>query len=220
MKQEFLLQAIGQIDDDLIVDAEQSVKRTVPLRRQIGPWAAVLLVCVGVGSAFALWRTGSGASMAAPESAAVQPVAPMAPMESQIPEKPVPSVPGALADAAASVGTVNPSESMKPVPPVEPGAAGGPAASADPTGTSDAAGSAAMITTREGAYILQPVQAESLPADCRALGTLSLAATGGTEYPVTPDARYVGCPVWVSADGAVLYLQLADGRLLCAIPAE
>ena len=246
MKQDFLLQAIGQIDDDLIMDAEQGDKRPIPLRRQIGAWAAALLVCVGVGSAFALWSTDSGASSSAPESAVLAPMAPMAP---QLPVKPVPSAPGALADTAAPAETVVPSETVAPIPPVDPGAAANPVvpvvpgASATPvvpvappssappstpfapdvtpgSGPSASAWNGPLITTQERAYLLQTVQAESLPSDCRALGSLSLAAPGGTVYPVTLDAEYVGCPVWVSADGMILYLQLADGRLLCGIPAQ
>lgn len=57
MTAEFLLDAIGQIDDDLILNAEKPVKLRPPIRQWVG-MAAVLTLCVGL-SVPLFWRTGN-----------------------------------------------------------------------------------------------------------------------------------------------------------------
>jgi len=57
---------------------------------------------------------------------------------------------------------------------------------------------------------------DSLPEGCHLLGNLSPAVSGMPRYPVTLEEKYVGCPVWESADGTTLYIQRPDGSWLSA----
>lgn len=181
MTAEFLLEAIGQIDDDLILDAEKSVKRRPPIRQWAG-MAAALALCVGLSAPLFFWRTGSK-SNAGGEAA--------------------PSASGPASGFHPSMEDSALQESARP----------------SGTGTADSSkpqASSAKFFTERGAYGLLRCTIDALPDGCRALGVLSIAVPGTTPQPSTVDADYEGCPVWESADGSTLYLQLSGGNWLAA----
>ena len=53
MTSEFLLEAIGRMDDELVTEAAEPARRSIPWLKVSG-WAAALLLCVGVASLPAL----------------------------------------------------------------------------------------------------------------------------------------------------------------------
>lgn len=68
MTSEYLLQAMGLIDDDLIAEAERPPVRHVQWTRRLSAWAAGLVLCVGLGTlllhALPLAKNSSGQSTA------------------------------------------------------------------------------------------------------------------------------------------------------------
>lgn len=182
MTSEFLLDAIGQIDDSLIFDAEKPIKRSPPIRNFAGI-AAVLALCVSLSPPF-FWRAGNNAATgeAAPSS------------------------------SGATTGGTSPNYSnMTDDMQTESSQSSKPGAAAP-----SSPGSAALFLTERGAYSLLRCRIDTLPDGCRSLGSLTQAVDGAATYPATLDADYVGCSVWESADGTILYLQLSNGNWVAA----
>ena len=71
--------------------------------------------------------------------------------------------------------------------------------------------------TQRGVYLMTvPPTVQSLPEDCIELGALVSAVPGTKAYPSTGTQELVGCSVWESADGTMLYIQMTDGKWLAA----
>ena len=79
-----------------------------------------------------------------------------------------------------------------------------------------APGSTALFLTERGSYSLLRCKIDTLPDGCRSLGSLTQAVNGAATYPATLDVDYVGCSVWESSDGTILYLQLSNGNWVAA----
>lgn len=201
MTSEHLLRAVGQIDDDLILEARRPVRRTVLLRR-LSTAAAAVVLCVGLLSAPALYshmsRSGKSSS---PDSAE----------DSDTKEYQYDVVYMPFADDAA-----NRSESSQHKGSL-------PHSSVNSDGEVTAGIFEPRFITWRGTYLpladsfaaadkLSP----TLPADAVSLGTLQLHPCDDPSVPTTPTESLVGCPVWESEDGQSLYIQLDNGLWITA----
>ena len=198
MTKEQLLDAIGQIDDDLITEAAVPVRRT-PRRALIG-LAAALVLCVGLLSLPALSpQTTSSDTAALAESASgeAENAHPTADQEFQI-----------MAD-----DTLRGEENTPK----------GPIPQASATAGKDAGVAAGVFEPRfitpRGTYL--PIEfpnpedsSPALPVDAVSLGTLQQYPCDDPSVPTTPTKSLVGCPVWESKDGSRLYIQLPDSQWL------
>ena len=194
MTGEFLLEAIGRMDDELVLEAAAPVKRYAPWKQMAGLAAAVLL-CVGVARLPGLPLKGAGT--AAPESGAAQ-------------EE---SKQHLMMDAVGGAGdyeyrteqesqTREPSASQKAESAVTDGAMG----IVEP-----------QFFTARGVYLWVELSPRtSLPEGARELGTLAEYRYGERSYPAVRGKELVGCPVWESGDGEYLYVQAADKGWLTA----
>lgn len=195
MTSEFLLEAMGQLDDELVLEAAAPAKRYVPWKQAAGLAAAILL-CVGVAH-----MPGSplkGADAAAPENGAPQ-------------EETKHHL---MADAAGSTSDYEyrteqesqvrePSASQKAESSVTDGAMG----IMEP-----------QFFTERGVYLMvAPLEQTPPPEGAKELGVLSaLQPDDGQVYPAVRARELVGCPVWESADGEYLYVQMSDEGWLTA----
>ncbi len=192
MTSEFLLDAIGQMDDELVLEAAVPARRTIPWLKVSG-WAAALVLCVGVASLPGLPpMNGAGSGAAAPEADMI------------------------LGDIATG-GTgdykyTSDQESQRQEISVNKSEAAGADGAAhdfiEP-----------RFFTKRGVYLLTADPSKpKLPneEEARELGVLVAAVPGKQVYPSTGTQSLVGCPVWESVDGKFLYVQLPDGSWLFA----
>ncbi len=202
MTSEQLLDAIGQIDDDLIAEAAVTPRR-IPLRALIG-LAAALMLCVGL--LYVPTRLSDDAKMgqaAAPEAAdgAAEDIY-LYDQEYQY-----------TADSANRDVTGKTEMSI-------------PQASVT-AGKDQANGTAAGVfeprfITPRGTYLpiaIPDPDAISLPlpADAVSLGPLQAHPCDDTALSSTPTEALVGCPVWESVDGSRLYIQLEAGWIVAEL---
>lgn len=194
MTSEFLLEAIGQMDDELVLEAAAPAKRYVPWKQVAGLAAAVLL-CVGIAHMPGSPLEGAGA--AAPENGAPQ-------EESKH---------HLMADTAGGTDdyeyrteqesqTREPSASQKAESAVTDGGMG----IVEP-----------QFFTERGVYLWVELSPRtSLPEGARELGTLTEYRYGERSYPAVRAKELVGCPVWESEDGDYLYVRVSDEGWLTA----
>lgn len=198
MTSEFLLDAIGQLDDDLVLDAAAPKKRATPWLKAAGLVAALVL-CAGIANISGLSPLrGANSGAAAPESD------------------------GALMDTTTSdiladyeyrseqeSMTQEPSAPNKSEPQ---SAVGGTQGVFEP-----------RFFTRRGVYLLTVSDSGDLkktispPENAIFLGELVAAVPGQNVYPSTGTQELVGCPVWESPDGQLLYIQFPNEEWLVAI---
>ncbi len=181
MTSEFLLDAVGHIDDDLVLEARQ-----IPKRRPI-PWgsiagiAAAVVLCVGIARIPGVlpWRGAlSGSAVQESDNAAGV---------SDVLQDQYRGDQETSTEAPAAAGKENNH-------PLEP-----------------------KFFTQRGVYLVTvPPTVQSLPEDCIELGALVSAVPGTKAYPSTGTQELVGCSVWESADGTMLYIQMTDGKWLAA----
>lgn len=195
MTSEFLLGAIGQLDDELVLEAAAPVKRHIPWR-QVSGWAAAIVLCVGIAHMPGSPLKGAGA--AAPENGA-----PEEQMKQHL-----------MADSADGAGDYEyrteqesqvqePSASQK----AESAATGGAMGIVEP-----------QFFTERGVYLLvaPPWQQTPLPEGAKELGKLTAFRYDEQVYPAVRAKELVGCPVWESEDGEYLYVQVSDEGWLTA----
>lgn len=200
MTNEFLLDAIGQMDDDLVLEAATPVRRAIPWAKVSGLAAAVLL-CVGLAHIPGLLpMKGLSTGTAAPE------------------EGNFPLFNDAILDQDVNDSYEYRSEQESQVQ--EPSAAN-KSESVTADGASQGVFEPRFFTER-GVYL--PIvpdsgsikQKTSPPESASPLGNLVSAVPGEQLYPSTGTQALVGCPVWESEDGEYLYIQLPDGDWLTA----
>ena len=196
MTSEFLLDAIGELDDELVLEAAP-LKRYIPWKQMAGLAAAVLL-CVGIAHMPGLPLNGAGA--AAPENEA--------PQEEQ-------SKHHLMADAADGAWEYK-SSSVQESQVQEPSAAMREDAE-DVGGTTQGIMEPQFFTER-GVYLLvtPPLQQMPLPEGAKELGKLTAFRHDEQVYPAVRAKELVGCSVWESEDGEYLYVQQSDGWWLTA----
>lgn len=197
MTSEFLLEAIGQLDDELVLEAAN-----IPARRgikwgQVAGWAAAIVLCVGIARIPGLLPMNGAATGAAEpqEEAALNDV-----LKDKV-----------ALDSAAEYEYRSDQESAAR----EPSAAG----KAD-SKTEDGAAQGVFepkFFTQRGVYLPTDMTKQKLPPeDKKALGELVAAVHGQSVYPATGTQELVGCPVWESEDGEYLYVQTKNGVWITA----
>lgn len=196
MTSEYLLEAIGQMDDELVLEAAAPLKRHIPWKQVAGLAAAVLL-CVGIAHMPGLPLNGTGA--AAPENGA--------PQEEQTKHH-------LMADAVDGANDYeyrSEQESVTQAP-----------SAADKADSKTAGGTQQGIMepqffTERGVYLLiAPLQQTPPPEGAKELGRLVAAEADEQVYPSVRMQELVGCPVWESEDGEYLYVQMSDEGWLTA----
>ena len=196
MTSEILLEAIGQMDDALVMEAAEPSRRTIPWSRVAG-WAAALLLCVGVASLPDLLPMNGTGSTAAPESDFI--------LGDVIPDQ----------DAKGDDYEYRSDQESQVLEPS--------AANKAESATADGATQSVMepkFFTQRGVYLLtgdDPYKPK-MPflTNANALGDLVAAVPGEQVYPSTGTQELVGCFVWESVDGKTLYIELPDGGCLVA----
>ena len=198
-----LLEAIGKLDDDLILEAEEKpTRRTFPVWQAATAAAAAVVMCAGVY----LWPAMQPAGMAAPESQVTDNTGLM---------NDVADVAGGmLADGALEdYEYKSSSESALRAPST---------ANKDTTGTTQGVFEP-VFRTEQGRYLLVgeelPLKTK-LPDDVRYLGELAATDHDKPVYPCVGTKELVGCPVWQSEDGDYLYIQSPAGGWLQATRQE
>lgn len=189
MTSEFLLEAIGQLDDELVLEAASLPKRHAVPWSTLAGLAAALVLCAGlINAPHLLYRNASGT--AAPETGGLM---------------------DQVQDGAGEYEYAADQESVMREPSAD------NKSESQATSGSTAGVMAPVFFTQRGIYMLMapPAQAK-LPDNCVSLGELSLSQPDQDIYPSTRTKELVGCPVWESPDGQILYIQLPDGMLLCA----
>lgn len=200
MKSEYLLNAIGAIDDDLIVEAEEKpVHRKLPLWQMATAAAAALVVCMGAY----LWPAMQPAGAAAPENQGVNNKFDLFADVADV-------AGGTLADGALEEYEYKTnSESSLRAP---------SAASKDGAGATQGVFEP-VFCTEQGRYVLIgeefPLKSK-LPDDVRYLGELVQTDHDKPVYPCVGTKELVGCSVWQSKDGEYLYIQSPAGGWLQA----
>ena len=201
MNTEFLLDAIGLIDDDLILDAEQQVPRpkVIPLRRKWTSWAACLAVVVVLGYGISqLPLMGMKSDSASTGSAA-------------------PSAPAASAPASSAPATDAP---MEPAP-TSPSAS---ISTGDSSSESDLMSFRVMVTIDGLTYAYSHTYpygeshgawVDRLPEGCRDVGRIEPIDEDVT-VPHTDIGCYEGSTLWLEGEGrdSTLYLELPEGGYL------
>ena len=196
MTSETLLEAIGRMDDALVMEAAEPTRRAIPWSKAAG-WAAALLLCVGVAALPDLLPM-NGTGSAAPESDFI--------LGDMIPDQDTKGDNYEYrSDQESQVW--EPSAANKAESTTADGAVGGVM---EPT-----------FFTQRGVYFLIGEEFPYKPKlpdteDLTNLGVLVAAVPGKLVYPSTGTQEYVGCPVWESTDGKTLYIQLKDGGCLFA----
>lgn len=199
MKSEHLLGAIGEIDADLIVEADEK-----PARRRRSVWrlataaAAALIVCAGVY----LWPAIQPAETAAPESQGTDNMGLMNDVADV--------AGGVLADGALEdYEYKSSSESSLRAP---------TATNKDGAGETQGVFEP-VFRTEQGRYLLVgeelPIKSK-LPDDVQYLGELAATDNAKPVYPSVGTKELVGLSVWQSADGEYLYIQSPAGGWLQA----
>ena len=198
MTSEFLLDAVGMMDDELVAEAAVPTRRTIPWLKVSG-WAAALVLCVGIASLPALMPKNASGT-AAPESDFV-----LGDMM--------------LDQDTKSDGFEYRSEQESQVK--EPSAAN---KTESASATADGAAHGLMepkFFTQRGLYMLMGDEFPYKPKlpdteHLNKLGALVTAVPGEQVYPSTGTPEYVGCTVWESVDGKTIYIELPDGSCLIA----
>ena len=194
MTSESLLDAIGQVDDDLVLEAAAPARRPIPRVKAAG-LAAALFLLVGIANLPGLLPfPGANSGAAAPESDWL------------------------LGDAMMDVDTKGKDyeyradqESQVQTPSQE-----NKSESMTADGTQQDILEPKFVTER-GVYLLvAPLQQTPPPEGAKKLGKLVAAVPGEQVYPSTGTKALVGCPVWESEDGEYLYVQLPDSKWLIA----
>ncbi len=196
MTSEFLLEAIGQMDDELVLEATAPVNRHMPWG-QVAGWAAAIVLCVGIARMPGMPWKGAGA--AAPENGA--------PQEEQTKHH----LMADAADGAWDYEYRSEQESQVQEPSTahksESAATGGAMGIMEP-----------QFFTERGVYLLvtPPLQQTPLPEGAKELGKLTAFRYDEQVYPAVRAKELVGCPVWESEDGEYLYVRQSDGWWLTA----
>ncbi|MBQ3134886.1 MAG: hypothetical protein IJB75_03635 [Oscillospiraceae bacterium] len=203
MNTEYLLDAVGHIDDELILEAEERpARRRVPVWQVATAAAAAVVVCAGLYLLPAVQPAG----MAAPEAEAQSTHNGVFGTFSDVMD----AAGGILADGAVDDRYKYMTEQSTARAPsaADKGAAGETAGVFEP-----------VFRTEQGRYVLVgeefPLQSE-LPDDVRYLGELAFTAPDEPSYPSVGTKELVGRPVWQSEDGEYLYIQNPAGGWLQA----
>ena len=193
MKREYLLDAIGLLDDDLIVEADEKPARNKrPVWQMATAAAAALIVCAGLYLVPAMQPAGT----AAPEDnqgvynefcADAEDIAG-----------------GTQADGALLDEYKYKTESEQP------------SLRAPSTAVKDGVGEMGIAEpqffTQRGVYLLTALDfMQTLPENVRYLGELSDVTSEGWGYPAVRSKELVGQSVWESVDGEHLYVQTPQG---------
>ena len=235
MNSEYLLDAMGLLDDDLIAEAEEPLTAQTPapvlwFRRWGGSIAACLAVAA-LGWVFThIGMGGGGASGGASSTGGASSAGEGAPAYST----------GAASGGAASSwdGALSGDRTEEAVPPAgnpqEPGGGSeapgdvsspgtAPSAPAGGEGPSTGAGTGSLpgevpsgsIFTEDssgGTGVYTPARyVDLLPEGAVPAGTLSLAETASGGGPSTDVAEYAGRFLWRSADGSQVFVELPEG---------
>lgn len=200
MTSEFLLDAIGQMDDDLVLEAAAPSRHPIPWAKVSG-LAAALLLCVGLAHIPGLLpMKGLSSGTAAPEADRF-PLLSDAVLDQDV-------------NDAYEYRTEQESQVQEPS-----------AANKAESVTADGASQGIMepkFFTQRGVYLLIVPASGSIkhqappPETAVSLGKLVAAVPGEQIYPSTGTQELVGCPVWESEDGQFLYIQLTNGDWLTA----
>lgn len=200
MKREHLLDAIGMLDDDLIVEAAaKPARRKLPVWQMATAAAAAVVVCVGAY----LWPAMQPAGAAAPENQGLNNKFDL------------------FADVADTAGGVLADGTLEEY---EYKSSSESALRAPSTANKDTAGTTQgvfepVFRTEQGRYLLVgeelPLKAK-LPDDVRYLGELAATDHDKPVYPCVGTKELVGCSVWQSEDGEYLYIQSPAGGWLQA----
>ena len=189
MTSEYLLDAVGLLDDDLILDAEtEYVSKSKAIRKQFMIWlptaacVALLLITYPMFKGGA--ETGSASAPSAGDAA-------------------MSSTTGEMEYSSSQAASSSPSQSS-----------GGSAVGQANTEIYVTLDGVEYIFHRsESAPI-----ADMLPGDCRYLGQLNAkdSASDGDQIYTLFDTVYSDCKLWLKGDGAdsVLYLELPEGGYL------
>lgn len=194
MTSEFLLDAIGQMDDELVLEAAAPIRRAVPWRKVAG-WAAAIVLCISITHIPGLLSRNGAGSAAAPESdlflgdvmldmdGKEDDYEYRSEHESQVREPSAPNKSESTTADSAAQGVFEP-----------------------------------RFFTERGVYL--PIGDPFLPKmtddHAKELGVLVAAVPGKQVYPATGTQELVGCPVWESENGEYLYVQLPEGDWLMA----
>lgn len=201
MNTDFLLDAIGLIDDDLILDAEQQSvgPKVVPFRTKLTAWAACLAVVVVLGYGIThLPLMGSKSDSASTGAAA--------------PSSPAASAPASSAPAADAPSESTPSSPSASIP------------SGDSSHESNLVGFRVMVTLDSLTYAYshtypyeEPHGAwvDALPEGCRHVGYVE-SIDDDITVPHTDIGVHEGCALWLEGEGkdSTLYLELPEGIYL------
>ncbi|MBR2935320.1 MAG: hypothetical protein IKB79_07055 [Oscillospiraceae bacterium] len=193
MTSEFLLEAIGQMDDELVLEAAAPIKRHIPWRQGAG-WAAAILLCVGIAHISGLPLNGASMGAAAPEAENAKG--------------------GLLADTADGAGDYEYRADQESQ--VEEPAEKYKSESMTAGGTAQGVMEPKFFTRRGVYLIVAPLNRTPPPEGAKELGKLVAAVPGTQAYPATGTQELVGCPVWESENGLYLYIQWPDGSWLTA----
>lgn len=196
MTSEYLLEAIGQMDDELVLEAAAPLKRHIPWKQVAGLAAAVLL-CVGIAHMPGLPLNRAGAT--APENGA--------PQEEQTKHH-------LMADAADGANDYeyrSEQDSQMQTPSAE-----HKSESMTAGGTQQGIMEPQFFTERGVYLLIAPLQQTPPPEGAKELGRLVAAEANEQVYPSVRMQELVGCLVWESEDGEYLYVQMSDEGWLTA----
>lgn len=196
MTSEYLLEAIGQMDDELVLEAAAPLKRYIPWKQVAGLAAAVLL-CVGIAHMPGLPLNRAGAT--APENGA--------PQEEQTKHHLMTDA----ADGANDYEYRSEQESQMQTPSAE-----HKAESMTAGGTQQGIMEPQFFTERGVYLLIAPLQQTPPPEGAKELGRLVAAEANEQVYPSVRMQELVGCLVWESEDGEYLYVQMPDEGWLTA----
>lgn len=186
MTSEFLLDAIGLLDDDLILEAAAPAKRSLPWIKVAG-LAAAVAVCIGIARV-PFMNTGS---TAAPEAENAM---------------------GSLTDRFDGFDYAADQESVV----LEPSATNREDYKGDSQPVQGVFEPRFVTLRGVYLPTAFPTQPNLPDANANKLGVLVATVPGEQRYPSTGTQELVGCPVWESEDGEYLYIQLPDGVWLTA----
>lgn len=196
MTSEFLLEAIGQMDDELVLEVAAPATQVIPWKRVAG-WVAAIVLCVGIASLpGVLPMNGASMGAAAPqEEAAADDV---------------------LKDKVALDGAGDYEYRAEQESQVQEPSAALREESETAGGTAQGVFEPRFFTER-GVYLpVAPLEQTPPPEGAKELGKLVAAVPGIQVYPATGTQELVDCPVWESEDGEYLYVQLEDEGWLTA----
>lgn len=194
MTAEELLEAIGQVDDDLIQEAEAyRLPARKPRFSYWKPLAGGLAACLVLAALFHLpsGMLSGGSSGATAGSQAES---------------------SAAADSSAGGG----SSPQEPESQDEP--AGGNASSGSDSSW-DFVSSETLLCTPDRTYTLTGEIISALPEDSRQLGVLFLEGEDSASHLYTSRKEYAGCMLWQGPDGT-LYVQIPGGGYAVGQAAE